>query len=258
MPRGWVLVCGSVLVGCSGGAPLLHPAHVLRPGHAAVGAGVSGRLAAASDVSAAADAALSEEAVAANGARIEDVVLAPGVAPYVAGRVGIDGDNEAGITYTARAFRLDVRHAFHFGPLFLSAGVGGSAVFPRVREEGGQEVGTATGGGGDLPVLLGVRSASDLYAVWLGPRGGFELLRGELRDDAVFVPDTPVGADLADFDATHGFVGGLVGMRVGFRHFHVALEAAAAYHRVDGSVGSTEVSIDFLELTPAGAAIISF
>jgi hypothetical protein len=252
------------LAGCGGGTPLLHPAHVLRPGHAAIGAGFSGRLTASSDLRVEGEEGVDEASTSANGARIEDVALAPGVAPFVAGRVGIDGDNEAGITYTARAFRIDARHAFHVGPLFISAGLGGSVVFPKARKENDEDVGSATGGGADLPLLFGVRSASDLYAVWIGPRGGFEFLRGELRDDSALAPDpsipggAPPGSDLVDFDASHGFIGGLVGMRVGFRHFHVALETSASYHRVSGELGSTSATIDYLDITPAGAAIISF
>ena len=40
------------------------------------------------------------------------------------------------------------------------------------------------GGGVDVPVLFGWRSTSDLYALWVGPRGGLEALGGIRRNGA--------------------------------------------------------------------------
>ena len=76
------------------------------------------------------------------------------MSPWASGRVGIDGDNEAGLSYLGRSFRIDGRHAFDVGPLQLSLGAGASVVVPRPDDE----LGKAYGGGADVPILLGDNS----------------------------------------------------------------------------------------------------
>src|SRR5258708_26793699 len=88
--------CSVVVAGCAGGGPLLHGAHALGPGATAQGAGFSGTFA-TGDVKAAARATRSADRDAAADA------IAPGVAPWVGARVGIGGENEAGLTYTGRS-----------------------------------------------------------------------------------------------------------------------------------------------------------
>src|SRR6202044_1715910 len=103
------------------------------------------------------------------------------------------------------------------------------------------------GGGLDVPVLLGVHSANDLYAFWFGPRAGFEYLAGGLQLADQTSP--------YDVHARH-FYGSLVGgFRVGFRHVHVAIELDATYHRADGdfeltgSMSTTSASVQGITLT---------
>src|SRR6185369_15024281 len=90
----------------------------------------------------------------------------------------------------------------------------------------GNDASGVFGGGGDVPLLIGVKSASDLYSIWFGPRGGFEVMGGRLQlgQDSVF-----------DVQARHYYGMLVAGLRVGFRHVHVAIELDAAYHRVDGT-----------------------
>jgi hypothetical protein len=192
-----------------------------------------------------------EESAAA--ALVEDLTVAPGIAPWVAGRIGIQGSNEAGLTYGGRSIRLDGRHAFTLGkPSTLSVGLGGSVVVAR-RPGSGNE-GSVYGGGLDVPVLLGYTSTADIYSFWIGPRGGFEVLRGTLA-----LAPPPGGESVAeDVGARHGYVGLVAGARVGFRHVHVALELDATYHFADGERGSVSMTIDQFTLTPAGALILSF
>jgi hypothetical protein len=216
---------------------------VLRPGFVEVGAGVSGQL-----------AVLSAPATGSADAQIQDVNVAPAVSPWMSGRVGIAGDNEAGLTFTGRNLRVDARHAFSFGAPTLSVGLGASALVARPPGRG--DDGSAVYGGGlDLPVLLGVRSRSDLYALWIGPRVGIELLRGRLKNPAEGA--APEDA-LVDLEGQHLFVGGLAGLRAGFRHVHVAIEASVAYHRAWGTFAKASFALDQLTVTPGGALIVSF
>lgn len=235
-------------LGCAGSTPLLHPAHTLPAGRVMVGAGVAGHLGALEAAEVVGED--TSEPV------LEDCAVAPGVAPWAAGRIGVDGDNEAGVTYSGRAFRVDFRHAFELDPLHLSLGVGGSALIPR-RRGGDADLGSAYGGGFDLPVLLGWVSDAELYSVWFGPRGGFEYLVGEVLESEL--SSTGRGDTFVPFEAKHGFVGGLLGAKVGFRNFHVALEVDVAYHFADGTFGEVpaDVSLGQLTISPSGALLLT-
>jgi len=160
------------VAGCAGGAPLLHPAHVLPEGTMSVGAGLSGQV------------ALKPIAPAATNAEeqgsLQNLGVSPGVAPWISGRLGLPGENEAGLTYSGRTIRADGRHAFSLGKPTLSVGLGVSAIAAHPPGSGSDPSGVY-GGGLDIPVLLGVHSASDLYAFWFGPRAGFEYLAGGIQ-----------------------------------------------------------------------------
>jgi len=248
-------LAAACLSGCAGSSPLLHPAHTLPAGDVMVGAGVTGTIGvlAATEVS----QSNSSEPV------LEDFAVAPGVGPWGAGRVGIPGENEAGITYAGRSFRVDVRHAFPVGDLHLSLGVGGSALVPRERG-GGDDLGAVTGGGADVPILLGWVSDAELYSVWFGPRGGFEILTGSIVESE-FLPGGREDVKVP-FSGKHFFVGGLLGAKVGFRTFHVALEVDVNYHFADGTFGEgsplgggiIEASVGQLTICPAGALLLTF
>jgi hypothetical protein len=249
-PRGTITAIAVLLAGCGGGAPLLHPAHVLAPGQVMAGAGLSGQLALVPS---------STAATSPNQGSLQDLAVAPGVAPWVSGRAGIPGSNEGGLTYSGHALRVDARHAFELNrAVAISLGVGATAVL--ARRPGDSDASGVYGGGADVPLLIGVRSSSDIYAFWFGPRGGFDILSGGLQ----LGQSSPV----LDVSARH-FYGGLVaGLRVGFRHVHVAIELDAAYHRVDGSFRpsaasttptmSTSASLQQISLTPAGALEVTF
>lgn len=182
-----------------------------------------------------------------------DLGVAPAVAPWLAGRVGIQGDNEAGLAYTGRGLRLDARHAFELGSTTLSLGLGASALAARRPDESGSGV---YGGGLDLPLLFGWRSRGDVYCGWLGPRGGVELLRGRVLDSEL--GPTAGTATLLDAKLTHLFVGGVAGARIGFRHVHVAIELDAAYHHVAATLGARSATLDQVTLTPSGALVATF
>lgn len=218
---------------------------MLTPGKVSLGAGASGQLALRSVGTENSDTV-----------RLEQATVAPGVAPWVGGRAGIDGSNEAGLTYTGRAVRVDGRHAFEFGDMALSAGAGASAIFPQRPGRGDDET-RLYGGGIDVPLLFGVRTRSDFYALWIGPRAGFSIMGGSVRAVDVVAPGEEE-ADAREFDARHFHVGLVAGVRAGFRHLHVAVELDGAYHYAEGTLGDQSASIDQVTLTPAGALVLSF
>jgi hypothetical protein len=234
-----------VLPACGGGAPLLHPAHVLTPGTVSFGAGASGR------------AMIRGPAAGAEAEQLERVAVAPGVAPWVGGRVGIRGSNEGGLTYTGRAVRADIRHAFELGAPALSVGLGASFVFARPGLDANEGQRDVKGGGVDIPILFGARSRSDLYAIWIGPRFGVELLGGRLRPPSEVDPSGEIG-DAREVDAFVLSPSLVAGLRAGFRHLHVALEIDAAYHRVSADYDGRSFDIDQVTLTPGGAVVITF
>lgn len=230
------------LAGCGGGAPLLHPAHVLPAGFVDFAAGMSAR------------AVVAGAQTTGNALSLQRASVAPGVSPVVTARVGVAGDHEVGLGYYGRSVRLDARHAFQDGGRALSIGLGASFILPN-RPTGSDAVDDVYGGGADLPILLGVRSSSDLYALWIGARGGFELLRGDLPG---LGRGNDAGAGTSPFSGDHVYGGGVLGMRAGFRHVHVAIELDAAYHYASGTIGASALSIQGFALTPAGAIVASF
>ncbi len=230
---------------CGGAAPLMHPAHALDAGQVTVGAGFSGQTAVSP---------LSEGVAKTSEQVLDDAAFSAGLAPWVGARFGFDGAYEAGLTYTGRTLRLDARRAFDLGLPTLSVGLGASGVLPKRRDELGIRVG---GGGGDLPILLGFRSRGDVYSIWLGARGGFELLGGRrvIESD----PGSPTSEELIeDISAWHAQVGGLVGVRVGFRYIFAVFELGAAMHFASGEIGAESADIRQFGLSPAGALVLRF
>jgi hypothetical protein len=143
---------------------------------------------------------------------------------------------------------------------------------PRERT-GGEDLGNVYGGGGDVPIILGWVSDAELYSVWFGPRGGFEILGGSIVESEFL----PGGRDdvKVPFSGKHFFVGGLLGAKVGFRTFHVALEVGVSYHFADGEFGEQggegplgpgtsgegsviEATLQQLTVVPAGALLLTF
>ena len=197
-----------------------------------------------------------------NLASLQDLAVGPGVAPWAAGRVGIPGSNEAGLTYAGRELRVDVRHAFPIGKAALSLGLGASAIMPKAPS-GGDPKGVL-GGGADVPLLIGVRSSADIYAFWFGPRAGFQVFTGQVQ-----LAQGMGAAPLFDVTGKQFYAGLTAGTRVGFRHVHLALEINAAYHAGDGSFrlaspvpgpppAGASSSVQQISLTPAGALEVDF
>lgn len=246
---------GFAVLGCGGSAPLLHPAHTLFPGDVSMGAGLSAEVALNKPSISAATSDGADPSSTRAGS-LQDLTVPLSVAPWVGARVGIRGDNEAGLTYVGRSIRVDGRHAWSLGAPTLSLGLGATAIMAK-RHGLDADIGSVLGGGLDVPLLIGAKSKNDLYAGWFGVRGGFESLNGDigtLADGGA--PSSPLTTE--EVSAQHYYVGVVLGLRVGFRHVHVALELDGAFHRAVGSIGGVDVGLSQLTLTPGGALIVSF
>jgi len=250
------------LVGCGGGLPLLHPAQTLPSGEVRAAAGFSGNATTGSLSDAVRNATNKAsqpgppgtDATYAMGALVLASV-APGLAPVVGARVGVGAQAEGGLAYTGRSVRVDLRRSFSLSPRWaLSVGAGGSrALYGR---QGGSslpnvDLAQLHGWGADLPVIVGYASDGDLYMAWLGARGGWEHV------DISAVSSVPGGVTFGSapisLSATRFWAGGLLGLAIGFRHVHVAMELDASYASVTGDYAGTHVSVGGLTLAPASA-----
>jgi len=258
------LACASI-VGCAGGSPLLHPARTLDTGVVSAAGGVSANIAVggvAEDLRNAREQAAKNvdvpgpagtDTVYAKGALVAAAV-APGLAPFVAARVGAGNHYEGGIAYTGRGARIDLRRSFDAGRVSFSAGAGVTGAFYG-RTQGSQlpnvELAALHGYGADVPLLVGWESDAGLYRAWAGVRAGFE------HDDIDSLTSEPknvtIGTPPIRLSATRLWGGGLVGIGTGFRHLHVAVELDVAYASTVGEYNETRVVVRGLSLCPATA-----
>jgi hypothetical protein len=251
------------LTGCGAGVPLLHPAQVLPKGEVRAAAGLSSDFALAGFGDATRDA-LHDAANNPNvpgpsgtdptyskGAVVAAAVGA-GVAPFAAARVGVGGGAEGGLAYTGRGIRADLRKAFDLSEHWaLSVGAGGSAALYAHQEEGalqGVDLSSLHGWGADLPLLVGYESEGGLYMLWVGARAGWEQVNIDAPASA-----TPLGMPPLSLSASHLWAGPLIGMAVGFRHLHVALELDTSYGSVSGDFNGSHVQVSGATVGPSSA-----
>lgn len=251
------------LAACGGGLPLLHPARTLPAGEVRAAAGLSANFSlggfASATRDATADAASHANAPGAPGSdptyakgALVAASVGAGVAPFAAARVGVGAQAEGGLAYTGRGVRADVRRSFYLNEAWtLSLGAGGSAVLYGHQEEGtlpDVDLGSLHGWGADVPVLVGYESSGDTYMLWLGARGGWEHV-----DISPAASATPIGAAPIALSATRFWGGPLVGLAVGFRHVHVALELDTSCATVSGDYNGSHVQVGGLSIAPASA-----
>lgn len=257
--------CLSLLSGCGGGSPILHPARTLPAGDVRVASGVSANVAAGSlsdDLARARDIAARDPQVPgppgsnpdyAKGALVAAAV-APGLAPFVGARVGVGSHFEGGLAYTGRAVRADMRRSFDEGAWSLSLGLGLSAALSG-RQQGTDlpnvSLGSLRGYGGDIPILVGWEAPNGIYKLWTGLRGGFERYVVETLSSEP--KDITIGTPPIRLEGNRYWGGGVLGLATGFRHVHVALEISAAYQAVDGEYNGTKVTVNGVTLVPATA-----
>jgi hypothetical protein len=252
----------------------LYPARTLDPGDVRATAGISYRLASGG----AEEALAAAQAIGASGAPVVDspgstpeayvqgalvaASVSPGAAPMVAGRVGLGAHLEGGLAYTGRGARIDIRHSVDIPGargVAASAGLGVSGAFygrsastplPAV------DLSRLRGAGADVPLIVGWESALGLYRVWGGARGGYEraeidVVSSEGKSATLAPPVVPLASD-------RWYVGGLVGMAVGFRRVHLAMELELSYVNVAGTFNGVRAQVEGVAFTPAGGLWISF
>jgi hypothetical protein len=273
---------------------MLHPAHTLKQEQIAVGSGISSRVVMASAkrrIDAAHDMAANNAIDGEEGEQtfVEGSLLgrslAPGLAPWVGGRVGLGQDWEAGMSYTGHRLRVDGRHAFGDDLFALSVGSAvnlltlqlepgsegssmGGGTNQRLASEGLEF--SATGWGVELPVMIGTRSFSRLFEPALGVRLGYERVFGQMPL-TVLPPSTPPGGGGAT-SVTHARAAaqrfsaeGVLGLSAGSGIFYVRLEVAAGIHQASGSLdfpaGSGDpqrrrLALRAFSLQPAAALVL--
>ncbi len=243
---------------------MLHPARTLPSGEVRAAAGFSENVAIGS-FSRGLNDAVSEAAANPGGPPATDATfakgalvaasVAPGLSPFGAARVGLGAQFEAGLAYTGRALRADVRRSFDLSPgVSIGVGVGGSAALygqQGARPLPNVDLSTMFGWGADVPVLVGYESAGGLYMAWAGARAGWEHVDiGPLPTE----PGNPtIGAAPASLSATRLWGGGVAGLAVGFRHLHAAAELDVSYARITGEYNQVQASIDGLTVAPSAA-----
>ncbi|HEU4581503.1 MAG TPA: hypothetical protein VFS67_24765 [Polyangiaceae bacterium] len=261
------------LLGCGGGAALLHPAHTLPVDTVSVGAGVSGQFASGAiedtidDGRAAASQPLGDPASAQAYAEgvLARALIAPGASPWVSARAGLAANYEAGLTYTGRSLRLDGRHAWELSDdwaLSFGLGVSGILLRPERSDPGPMSAAgapsssqaefepSARGFGADVPLVFGYRLLEGFGDLWFGPRLGFEHLNGSLDLD-----QQAPGSGRLDLSGNHFWGGLLAGFSLGIPPLWLRFELATAYHHLSGDLtprGGAASALDFEGIEASG------
>ena len=248
------------ITACGGGVPLLHPAHALPAGKTAFAFGVSDRFVLGDERHVLDDARQRPPGAPPGDPRLTRGVLValaegPAVAPFVAGRVGVAGSNEAGLSYSGQALRGDLRHAFEWDKSALSLGLGftGRGFGQSSFDVPGSDLDRARAVGVDLPVLVGYRTDADLISVWGGLRASFDHWSGTVALD----PASSFKLSAARFAA-----GPVLGLSVGLPPFWVSAELEVDYAHVTGTLDRAGAHYDEhvggLSVRPAGALVAKF
>ena len=255
-----MVVCATA---CATASPALAPARVLEANRLVLDVGTAYQ--APLDTTVLSDAREAEARLAAGGVSDADrtaVLRAsrayglapPGVASYVAGRVGIGARLEGSIAMIGRSVRIGLRRALLESEGWtFSGGVDGRFAYLSGATDGtvpGLTVREAHFYGGDVLLAVG-RTSRNLYDLWFGLRAGAGW--GDARlEQAHLVPSA------LDATALRIETGAVLGLRVGFGHLAAAIELEACYAWVSGSDGHETLRAGSLALVPAGALSYQF
>lgn len=255
------------LAGCATVNPTLAPARVLRAGRVAfdlgtayeaplLAAALTAAHAASREIASGNDTPANRDALAQGAVAFAQTPV--GLAPYVSGRVGLEGNNEAHFAVMGRAARLGARHRFwtdRTGDWALTLGLQVRAAPVAMLMDAtvpGVSVTASWLAGGDLALVVG-RTSSELYDLWLGVRAGYTHGEGSLVS-TLLNGGAAFGATLDRVDAALTF-----GLRVGFGHLAgmIEIDLAGGYYRATASFGAS-ASGGVLALVPAAALRLQF
>ena len=163
----------------------------------------------------------------------DEPTLAPfgsgGVAPGAFVRHGLTPDIDVGLEVSGAAARAHLRLQLGSGTVRLVTGLA-----PHVGL--GHEDGELIRVGGTIPIVLSI-DVLGFYEVWIGVQLGLEHLVGQAGTDSISM--------------TAIRTGGVVGLAVGFRRFHVLVELGIDHELWTGSVTDMSIERNGLVLTPA-------
>ena len=191
---------------------------------------------------------------------LAQAAAAPGIAPGVTARVGLGSEFEAGLLYTGRSGRVDVRRSFDLKDnRRFSIGLAAyTHLYGQPANDALASVATQSvrGYGGEIPVLVGITSDSGEMGVWGGLRAGGEWIKlGRVTSEP---KNVTFGANPVGLEATRFFVGPTVGGMVGYKIFHLMAELMASLETIQGSYGEVRGSVRGLALTPSTALVFDF
>ncbi|HEX9621758.1 MAG TPA: hypothetical protein VF989_16550 [Polyangiaceae bacterium] len=265
------------LSACGAGMPGLHPAEPLGSRQVSASAGFSHHFVPGTARRAIEDAdrvvaeemaPLAEEQseTLARGA-LTEAIATPALSPWFAARAGMGQGFEAGLGYTGRRVRADLRRAFERDTYALSIGGALTGVVPDPGSVGDSppsalpdgserlghaDLGNVRGFGVDVPLLVGLRTDPSFGHAWLGVRPGYERTTGDAV--LVFAGTTPVAAD---FEGRTLSLTTLLGASLGVGPISVAAELAVGWYALSGSLtlgGSrSEADVSGVAFTPAAA-----
>jgi hypothetical protein len=184
-----------------------------------------------------------------------DAALGPGIAPWIAARLGLGWHSETQLSYTGRRLRLGARRAIELQDhLWASAGLGGSSLHAEPAQgETHLRAEAMSGWGVDLPVVVGWQSRGQVVAVWGGLVAGFDRLGGHLAP----------GAEELTLERAYG--GGLFGFSVGVEPVRARAELAANYsdgrartQLQQGRETDAKIRLTGFSIAPAVALAVEF
>jgi hypothetical protein len=258
--------------GCGGALPLFHGADTLPKGFVTAGAGIAANvvrgdastaLRSAQETTVVGAALRPQDATSYRRGALVAASFAPGISPWVGARVGLGYQLEAGLAYTERALRIDLRRSVTLSKsLTLSAGAGAMTIIGR-RGDGasndlaGLDLGGLRGLGVDLPVLVGWQSDAGLVRLYGGARAGHEVVDGDVGV-GVAAGGASDGSSRVPIDGRRTWVGGVAGFALGFRHVFGVLELGAGGAWARGHVGGESLRVSGVMLAPGAALVARF
>lgn len=191
---------------------------------------------------------------------LAQAAAAPGIAPGVTARVGLGANFEAGLLYTGRSGRLDLRRGFDLkNGRYASFGVAAYTHLYGQPANGNLPsvaVQNVRGYGAEIPMLIGLLRDDGVLGVWGGLRAGGEWIKlGRVTSEP---KEVTFGANPVGLEATRFFAGPTLGGTVGYKMFHLVAELMVSFETIQGTYGDVQGSVRGVGLTPSSALVFDF